>query len=169
VDCSQSVFVVCGPQFVFVRMFYMKTERDSALTRNDILFYALAYLLWLVNIMVCVIAVIQLRSTVNALWVTLGGDRYALGLVNQLSLLLSGFIAFVYIVYLESYYRESVTSRAQTPAAGSAVSVQARLLRWLTHVRLGILLRRFAITTAIPLGVWSASLVALEVALRILR
>lgn len=60
----------------------MKTNPAPPLTLKDILLYVLAYLLWLVNVVVCVAAVIQFRSTVNVLWVALGGDRYSLGLVS---------------------------------------------------------------------------------------
>ena len=62
----------------------MKTNTTSPLALKDILLYVLAYLLWLVNVVVCVAAVIQFRATVNVLWVALEGDRYSLGLVNQL-------------------------------------------------------------------------------------
>jgi hypothetical protein len=150
----------------------IKTELAPSLTLKGILLYVLAYLLWLVSIAVCVVAVIQLRATVNVLWVALGGDRYSLGLVNQVSLLLGGFAAFVYVVFLESYYRESVKHRAPLLEASSAVPTQvptlrpSRLSRWLNYLGLAVLWRRFAITIAIPLGVFVLSLALLEVALR---
>jgi hypothetical protein len=153
----------------------MRTELAPRLTIKDILLYLLSYLLWLVSIAVCVVAVIQLRSTANVLWAALGGDRYSLGLVNQVSLLLGGFAAFFYVLFLEGYYRESITHRARQPEASSAVPTQrpalppSRLSRWLTRVGLDVLLRRFAITIAIPLGVFVLSLLLLEVALRAMR
>jgi hypothetical protein len=150
----------------------MKTELAPPLTLKGILLYILAYLLWLVSIAVCVVAVMQLRSTVNVLWVAFGGDSHSLGLANQVSLLLGGFAAFVYVVFLEGYYRESVKSRATLPEASNVVPAQGPTLRsgrpsrWLTRVGLDVLLRRFAITIAIPLGVFVLSLALLEVALR---
>jgi len=153
----------------------MKTELAPRLTIKDILLYLLSYLLWLVSVAVCVAAVIQLRSTVNVLWVALGGDRYSLGVANQVSLLLGGFAAFVYVVFLEGYYRESVKHRAPRPVASSAISAPepilrpSRLWRWLNYLGLAVLLRRFAITVAIPLGVFLLSLALLEVALRAMR
>ncbi len=153
----------------------MSVKPASAPTLKRTLLYVLAYLLWLVNIAVCVVAVIQLRSTANVLWVALGGNRYSLGLVNQLSLLLSSLAAFIYVVFLESYYRESGKHRAPLPEASSAVPTQvqtlrpSRLSRWLNYLGLDVLLRRFAITIAIPLGVFVLSLAMLEVALRILH
>ncbi len=121
----------------------MKTDNPSPRTPKGILLHVLAYLLWLVSIAVCVAAVLQLRSTVNVLWVALGGDRYSLGLANQVTLLLGGLAAFVYVVFLEGYYREGVRRGAS-------------------------LLRRFAITIAVPLGVIALCLALLEIALRAL-
>ncbi|MCX6032739.1 MAG: hypothetical protein NT169_26080 [Chloroflexi bacterium] len=150
----------------------MKPKPASALTPKGVLLYVLAYLLWLVSIVVCVVAVIQLRATANALWAALGGDRYSVGVVNQVSLLLGGLAALIYVMYLESYYRGSVTRRVQRPEASSAAPTQGPVLRrsrisqWLTRVGLAVLLRRFAITIAIPLGVIVISLALLEVALR---
>jgi hypothetical protein len=78
------------------------------------------------------------------------------------------------VVFLEGYYRESVKHRAPPPEAISAVPTQvptlrpSRLSRWLNYLGLAVLWRCFAITIAIPLGVFVLSLTMLEVALRIL-
>lgn len=123
--------------------------------------FALAYLLWLVNCLVSVVAVIQLRATLNVFWVAFGGNRYTLGLVNQLSIFIGGLIAFIYVMVLESGYRASVV-----PSEPQEFSTRASLAR-LTDSRLGLLLRYFSRTTALPLGVYLACLIALEIALRI--
>lgn len=128
---------------------------------KHVLLFALAYLLWLVNCLVCIVAVIQLRATANVFWVALGGDQYTLGLVNQLSIFIGGFIAFIYVMALESGYRESVAPIA-TPK-----SFPHSFLSRLTDSRLGLVLRYFGKTTALPLGVYLACLIALEIALRI--
>ena len=104
------------------------------------LFYVLAYLVWLVSIAACVAALFQLQAAVNVLGAVLGANRYALRLVNQVTVLLGGLAAFIYVVFLEGYYR-----------AGA---------------RLGVLLRRFAVTIAVPLGVVVLSLALVEIALR---
>jgi hypothetical protein len=122
----------------------MKTEPASARTLKHTLLYVLAYLLWLVSSAACVVAVLQLRAAVNALWVALGGNRYSLGLANQVSLLLAGFAAFVYVIFLEGYYREAVGHGAS-------------------------LFRRFAVTMAVPVGVIVLSLAAVEIALRLIH
>jgi hypothetical protein len=153
----------------------MKTEIPASLNLRQALLYVLAYAFWLVATAACVMAIIQLRSTVNVLWVILGGDRYSLSLVNQVILLLGGFAAFVYVMLLESHYRESITPGKQRPAARddnseqASASRQGRLPRWLTGGGLDVLLRRFALTTAVPLGVVALSLVTLEVAVRALH
>jgi len=142
----------------------MKTQFASLPTLKNILLYMLVYLLWFVNTLVSAVAVIQLRSTTNVFWVALGGDRYTLSLVNQVCLLLGGFVAFVYVMSLESHYRESITQVEK-----ASPQHQTLLTQRLTDLGLGLLLRRFAVTTAIPLGVCIASLVALEIALRIMH
>jgi hypothetical protein len=145
------------------------------MTLKGILLYVLAYLLWLVNVVVCVVAVIEFRSTINVLWITAGHSRWILGLADQLSLLLGGLAVFVYVMFLESYDRQSVTQQDQKPRTGGDALTQAHTLpqgslaQWLTRVGLAVLLRRFALTIMIPLGVYAASLVAFEAAWRVLR
>ena len=149
----------------------MKTNTASQLSLKDILLYVLAYLLWLVNIVVCIVAVIQLRSAATILWIALGYDHWTLGLVGQLIVLLGGLAACVYMVFLESYYRRSVARGIQNPQGGDVsvqaqISHQGRIAQWLTDPRLAVLLRRFAVTTAIPLSLVVASLVITELAFR---
>ncbi len=140
----------------------MRTKFVSLQDLKDFLRYGFAYLLWLANIGVCVAAVFQLRSTTNAIWLLLGGDQYSLGLVTQLSTVLGGMAAFVYAMSLESSYRESISPRAPD-------LLQRRPARWLTRVGLDVLLRRFVITTAIPLGLFVAFLILYELAWRVVR
>jgi hypothetical protein len=159
-------------EFVFVRM-TMKTNPIAPPALPDFLLYLLAYLLWLANIVVCLAAVLQLYSAVNVLWVALGRSRWTLGLANQLSLLVGGLVAFAYVMFVEGYYRQSVTHREKPSASGNVPAqehtlVQGRISQWLARAGLDVLLRRFAITTAIPLGVYVASLAAVEAAWRIL-
>jgi len=141
-------------------------------TLQRTLLYVLAYLLWLVNVVVCIVVVVEFRSAINVLWLMTGQSRYSLGLANQLSLLLGGFAAFVYVVFLEGYYRKSVMHRDHKPDSGSDVSTQgqaspqSRISQGLPGSGLLVLLKRFAITIAIPLGLLAVSLVMTEVAWR---
>lgn len=122
----------------------MSNDSRSTRTPRRALQSVLVYLLWLVSMVVCVAAVLQLRAAVNVLWVALGGNRYSLGLVNQVTLLLGGFVALIYVLFLEGYYRQ---------AARRGVS----------------LFRPFAVTMAVPLAVIVLSLAAVEVALRLMH
>ncbi|MEW5717228.1 MAG: hypothetical protein AB1817_01235 [Chloroflexota bacterium] len=140
----------------------MKTRNVSPQDLEDFLRYAFAYLLWLVNSVVCIAAVFQLRSTTNAIWLLLGGDKYSLGLVTQLSTVLGGIAAFIYVMWLESSYRESIAPRAPDLPP-------RRPARWLARVGVDVLLRRFAITTAIPLGLYVVLLILYEMAWRVVR
>ncbi len=125
----------------------MKTDRLPSPAPRRVLPYVIAYLCWLVSIAACVAAVLQLRSAVNVLWVAAGGARSSLGLANQVTLLSGSLAAFVYIMFLEGYYRDGAR-----PGAGRAS-----------------LLRRFAITLAVPVGVFALSLALVELALRSIR
>jgi len=140
------------------------------LAPKDSLLYVLAYLLWLASAAVCVAALIQLRSALTAPWAALGGSRYTVNLVSQVGLLLGGLAAFIYVVFLEGYYRASVRRRARPSesddAAPARTPIARRIRIWLSGTGLHVLLRRFAVTIAIPLGVLILSLVLLEVALR---
>jgi hypothetical protein len=149
----------------------MKINTASPLALKDKLLYVLAYLLWLVNIVACIVAAIQLRSAATILWIALGLDYWKLGLVAQLVLLLGGLAALIYVMFLESYYRRSVALKVRKPEGGD-VSAQAQVshqgpsAQRATDPRLATLLRRFAVTTAIPVGLVAASLVITEVAFR---
>ena len=73
----------------------------------------------------------------------LGANRYALRLGSQLILLVGGLIAFVYVMFLEGFYRGGVRHR--------------------------ILVQRFAKTIAVPLGLVILSLALVEIAARAIR
>jgi hypothetical protein len=100
VDRSQSAFRGVRSTVVFGAV-TMKTQFASSPTLRKILSYGFVYLLWFINILVCVVALVQFRSTVNVWWVALGGDRFLLGLVNQGCWLIGGFVVFVYGMLLK--------------------------------------------------------------------
>ena len=147
----------------------MKADPVTRTIRQDVLLYVLAYLLWLVSIVACIVAVVEFRSTINVLWVMAEHSRWTLGLADQLSVLLGGLVAFVYIVFLESYYRRSVMPRSQKPETGNNVSSPSQVSRWLNNQRLYVLLRRFAWAIAIPIGLSVVSLVMRRAAFRFLH
>jgi hypothetical protein len=144
-----------------------KVDRVSRTTLKDILLFVLAYLLWLASIVACSVAVVEFRSTINVLWLMTGHSRWTLGLVDQLSVLSGGLVAFVYVVFLESYYRRGVTQQSKKPETGNDVSSPSRVSQRLNNLALYVLLRRFAWTMAIPIGLLVASLAMRQVALRL--
>jgi hypothetical protein len=151
----------------------MKTKIALSPDLEDTLLEGLAYLLWLVNILVCVAAVLQIGSIVNALWIVFGGDRYSLSLVNQVYWLLGGFIAFVYVMVLYGNYGECA-KRVRRPgkkdtASQPPVLDRGRLAGWSIDSRVITLLQHFTVTTAIPIGTFIVSRVATQIALNISR
>jgi hypothetical protein len=128
--------------------------------------YVLSYLLWLVCVAACTVAVIQLRAAVAVLLGGLGANSYSSALVSQVILAVGGLAAFAYVVYLEGYFRESIGGKA--PAPGSPSSWRVRLSHWTAAPGWLGVLRRFALAVAIPLGVILVSLLALELGLRLM-
>ena len=150
----------------------MKTRIALSPDLEDTLLEGLAYLLWLVNILVCVAVVIQIGSIVNAVWIVFGGDRYSLSLFNQVYWLLGGLIAFVYVMVLYGNYGECA-KRVRRPLEGHAplrepVLRRGRFAGWLSDGRVVALWRRFVITTAIPLGLYISFRILATVALNTL-
>ena len=130
------------------------------------LLFILTYLLWPVTFVACIVAIVELLSTINVLWGMTGHSRWTLGLAEQLCVLLGGLIAFVYVLFLESYYRCSIMPQSPRPKTGDSLSPQDQVSGRLNNQRLHVLLRRFAWTVAIPVGLLAASLVIREAALR---
>ena len=148
-------------------------------TPKKFLLHVLAYLLWLVSTAACVVALLQFRLAVAVLWAALGGNQYAIRLFNQVSLLLGGLAVLIYVIFLEGYYRESLRHRTGRPVSSGTTPIRgpfqrrSRISRWLTpsptglgSTKLAVLLRRFAITVAVPLGVLLLSQALLGVAWR---
>ena len=151
----------------------MKTKIALSPGVQDLLLEGLAYLLWLVNLLVCVAALLQIGSIVNAVWIVFGGDRYSLSLVNQVWFLLGGFITFVYVMVLYGAYRDRVKRlrqlREKDIALPAPVLDHGGLAGWLTDSSVIALLRRFAITTAIPIGAFIVCRIATQIAFIISR
>ena len=99
--------------YVRSAVIFGKADPVTRTTLQEVLLYVLAYLVWLISIAVCIVVVIEFRSTINLLWMTTGHSRWTLGLADQLSVLLGGLVAFVYIMFLESYYGRSIMPQSQ--------------------------------------------------------
>lgn len=128
--------------------------------------YGLAYVLWLLTIVMALLAVLQTRVAVSALWVLSGADRYAVALVDQVYLLVIGFAAFVYVMWLEHYYRTGVELRIDPKLSDKIPPLpEGRVMRQVSERGLDLLLRRFAFTFSIPLCLFLLSLVAYQITL----
>lgn len=136
------------------------------MTLPDRLLFVLAYVLWLASIVACIVAVVEFRSAINVLWVTTGRSQWTLGLAEQISVPVGGLIAFVYVLFLESYYRRSIVSQSSGPKTDDSRPPQGQVWERPADQRPRVLLRRFAWTVAIPTGLLVASLVTREAALR---
>ena len=55
----------------------------SPLTWQRIQFYFLAYPLWLANVVVCAVALLEFRSAVNMVWLMTGRNLAALGVAGD--------------------------------------------------------------------------------------
>lgn len=127
---------------------------------EGLLLSALAYLLWLINLGVGIVAVIQTQSALDVTVPLRGGSQYTLNLMNQLSLLVGGFIVFIYSIFLHSHYHESIVQPGQSEdgsAGDRPPGFAGRAVR--------VLLRRFTVTTAVLLAVIVLALVILELAM----
>jgi hypothetical protein len=125
--------------------------------------YTLAYLLWLLTLCMCIRAVLEIQVTANAVWVAIKGDPYSLGLINQLSVILGGLVALIYLFALEEDYRNAVTLRRTAKPENFP---KGKIVNQLANLGIDILLRRFVIAIAIPLGLFLFCLAAVEIAVR---
>ncbi len=142
----------------------MKTHTVSSATLKTILLYGLAYVLLCMNIVASLVALFQIHSAINVLYIALGGDRYMSSLISQVSILVGGLGILIFMVFLEGYYRQSITLQDKKPQLLQPAHLKIKL----TDSGLAVLLWRFATTTAIPLVLLIVSLLTLEIALRIL-
>ncbi len=141
----------------------MKTDQANQTSVREIVVYALAYALWLITMVMSIVAVLQIRVAVSALSVLNGADQYTVPLVDQACLLLLGLAAFIYVIWLEHYYREAVILRTKPKLTDKVPPLpKGGILQGLGERGLDLLSRRFAFTFALPLGLFLLSLVAYE-------
>ncbi len=140
----------------------MKSDSLPSTKRKNVLLSAIVYLLWFIVALISVAVVVQFQSTVVALWIGFGGDRYTLSFLNQVCILVGGLGAFIYVVFIEGYLRASI-SQSKKPVAH-----QNLLVRRLTNWGIYFLLKRFIIAIAIPSSLIVICFVVLEIGLSIL-
>jgi hypothetical protein len=133
-------------------------EMEPKLTAGDIFGYALAYLCWFCTAAIGMLAVFHTRDMINVIWPVLGGNRWVLRAVDRFALLFIGLIWLVYVIFIEQYYRSSITvvrdRRFKARIAPSARPIpppQGRMMKMLWKLGLDVLASRFVPTFFFPL------------------
>ncbi len=139
----------------------MRKDNVTRPSLRSLILHAIAYALWVATILMSLAALLQVLVLVSAVWVAAGGDRYTASAINQVCILLGGLAAFVYVMWLEDYYGGAVRLRVH-PKVGDKVPPlpQGGVLHWLGERDMDILVRRFALSFAIPLALFLLSFVA---------
>ena len=133
-------------------------ELRPKLTVRDILGYILAYLFWLITAAIGMLAIFQTRNMINVVWPALGGNRWVLRAVDRFGLLLLGLLWLVYVIFVEQYYRMSITivrerrHKAKTdPTARPISAPKGGFIKLLHKLGLDVLASRFVPTLFFPL------------------
>ncbi len=130
------------------------------LTIKDIFRYILAYLLWVLTAVTGMFAMLQFRNLLNIAWPMLGGNRWVLRPVDRFALIGMGLLWLAYNIFLENHYRSAVTYfrvvRYKKKMGYSLPPVpespQNSIMQWLAKRGMALLIRRFALTFVVPLG-----------------
>ncbi len=133
-------------------------EFRPKLTVGDIFGYILAYLFWLITAAIGMLAIFQTRNMINVVWPALGGNRWVLRAVDRFGLLFLGLLWLVYVIFVEQYYRLSITiirerrHKARTdPAAHPIPAPKGGFRKFLHRLGLDLLASRFVPTLFFPL------------------
>lgn len=133
----------------------------SNLTKRDIFNYLLAYILWFIMMGVGWLAVSQTRMMLNVLWPVLGGNRWVLRAVDRWGMVILVMAWLGAVVTLENYYRGAISQtrlRRERAAVGGSPLPRTTstnpVIQCLARWELDLLARRFAITIAIPIGLF---------------
>jgi hypothetical protein len=149
---------------------------ELKLTFRDFFGYVLAYFLWLAAAAMGMMAILEARNALNAMWPVLGSGNqwtWALRPVDRFGLVFLGLVGLVYAIFCEHHYRTAITAvrvRAykgrQAPALENEKASWAS--RYLARMGLDILAPRFATTIVPPIAVWLVSFLIKELAFRLM-
>lgn len=128
--------------------------------------YILAYLLWLLAIVIGMIAVFEARNALNVVWPLLGtGTAWAwrLRAVDRFGLVFAGIVWLGYMIFAEDWFRMAITvvrrrehKGAPLPAVPSGPVGWTR--RHLARLGLDVLASRFVWTMVPVVVIWLASI-----------
>jgi hypothetical protein len=138
------------------------------LTAGDVLSYVLAYMCWLLTAALSMATLFMVRTALNVAWPVMVGTearaRWALRAIDRFSLVLLGLVWLVYVIFVEQYYRSSITevrtrrySKQTRPTPRAEPAPKNGLMRFLRRLGLDILARRLVPTMGIPLAVLGVS------------
>jgi hypothetical protein len=135
-------------------------ELQPRLTVQDALGYTLAYGLWLVVAAIGMLAILQLRHAFNAVWPVISDNNWLLRAFDRFGLVFLGLAWLVYVIFVEQYYRTSITLvrerrfRIRTGSPRSSdTAPQSSSLRALRQIGLDVLVQRLVPTAGGPLAV----------------
>jgi hypothetical protein len=134
-------------------------EMQPRLTIQDLFGYAIAYAIWVVVAAISMFAVLQLRNALQAMWPVISRNRWLLRPIDRFGLVFLGLVWLVYVIFVEQYYRSSITTvrmrryraRAGSPRASDSAP-QNKVLRALRRVGLDILAQRMLPTLGAPVA-----------------
>jgi hypothetical protein len=133
-------------------------EIDPKLTVRDVLGYLLAYLFWILAAALGMVAILQARSALNAMWPVVSDNRWLIRPIDRFGLLFLGLSWLVYVIFVEQHYRTAITLvRTRRVRARLGMSMRqrsaqgSRVMRMLQRLGLDILARRLVPTLIAPL------------------
>jgi|GEM_PF-4797810 len=129
---------------------------------RDILAYLIAYGLWLICAVVGLLAVFQVRNSLNFIWPLISTTnqwRWILRPVNNFGLVFLGLLWLVYVIWIEHLFRNGVTilraRREGLNVVASIPDVPDRVFwRFLRRLNIDVVVRRFVVFFAIPAAVF---------------
>ena len=75
------------------------------LTVGDVFGYILAYMCWISTAGAGMLAVLQLRNTLNVFWPLISDNRWVLRPIDRFGLVLMGLVWLVYVIFVEQHYQ----------------------------------------------------------------
>lgn len=125
---------------------------------QDLVAYAIGYAFWFVGAAIGLVAIFQARNALNTIWPVFGDSnqwRWLLRPIDRFGLLFLGLVWLVYVIFMEHYYRESITLlRMKRDGLHTTASIetvpQNGVMRFLRRLGLDVLMWRI-VKTIIPI------------------
>jgi hypothetical protein len=122
------------------------------LSVTDLLKYLLGYVCWAITAAVGLASILLTRMMLNVAWPALGGNRWVMRSIDRFGLVLMGIVWLAYVIYLEHYYRTGIAIGLARRNRAEIEQHKSKLARYLRHIGLYFLARRFALALGIPVA-----------------